>query len=56
MLEMERRRLTQEGKSPAEVNIAVKAFVEFYSLYLMNAMTPGQVISQHPEDVYKRQP
>jgi alpha-beta hydrolase superfamily lysophospholipase len=49
MLEMERRRLTQEGKSPAEVNIAVKAFVEFYSLYLMNAMTPGQVISQHPE-------
>jgi len=44
MLEMERRRLTQEGKSPAEVNIAVKAFVEFYS-----------PVSYTHLDVYKRQ-
>jgi len=49
MLEMERRRLTEEGKSPAEVNSAVKAFVEFYSLYLIKGMTPGQVIAEHPE-------
>jgi pimeloyl-ACP methyl ester carboxylesterase len=49
MLELERRRLIEEGKSPAEVNTAVKAFVEFYTLYLMKGLTPGQVIAQHPE-------
>jgi pimeloyl-ACP methyl ester carboxylesterase len=49
MLEMERRRLTEAGKSPAEVNKAVKDFAEFYTLYLMKGMTPGQVIAQHPE-------
>jgi pimeloyl-ACP methyl ester carboxylesterase len=49
MLELERRRLIEEGKSPAEVNTAVKAFVEFYTLYLMKGMTPGQIVSQHPE-------
>jgi pimeloyl-ACP methyl ester carboxylesterase len=49
MLEMERRRLMEEGKPPAEVNAAVKAFVEFYALYLIKGMTPGQIITQHPE-------
>ena len=49
MLEMERRRLTEDAKSPAEVNTAVKAFAEFYTLYLIKGMTPGQVIAQHPE-------
>jgi pimeloyl-ACP methyl ester carboxylesterase len=49
MLDMERRRLIEEGKSPADVNTSVKAFVEFYTLYLMKGMTPGQAISQHPE-------
>ncbi len=49
MLELERRRLMEQGKSPAEVNTTVKAFVEFYTLYLMKGMTPGQVIAQHPE-------
>ncbi len=49
MLDLERRRLMEEGKSPAEVNTAVKAFVEFYTLYLIKGMTPGQVITQHPE-------
>ncbi len=49
MLDLERRRLTEEGKAPAEVNTAVKAFVEFYTLYLMKGMTPGQVITEHPE-------
>ena len=48
MLELERRRLTGAGKSPAEVNAALKAFAQFYLLYL-NGMTPGQVIVQHPE-------
>ena len=49
MLELERRRLIEEGKSPAEVNAVVKAFVEFYNLYLIKGMTPGQIVSQHPE-------
>lgn len=49
MLEMERRRLTEEDKPPAEVNAAIKAFAEFYALYLMKGMTPGQILTQHPE-------
>jgi pimeloyl-ACP methyl ester carboxylesterase len=49
MLDLERRRLTEAGKSPAEVNTAVKAFAEFYTLYLMKRMTPGQIITDHPE-------
>jgi pimeloyl-ACP methyl ester carboxylesterase len=49
MLDLERRRLIEEGKPPAEINTAVKAFVEFYILYLMKGMTPGQIIAQHPE-------
>lgn len=49
MLELERRRLVAERKTPAEVNSAVKSLAEFYTLYLMKGMTPGQVIAQNPE-------
>ena len=49
MIDLERRRLLEEGKSPAEVTSTVKSFVEFYTLYLMKGMTPGQAIAQHPE-------
>jgi pimeloyl-ACP methyl ester carboxylesterase len=49
MLDLERRRLMEEGKSPANVTISVKAFVEFYTLYLMKGMAPGQIINLHPE-------
>jgi alpha-beta hydrolase superfamily lysophospholipase len=49
MLELERRRLTAAGKTPAEINTAVKAFAEFYDLYLIKGMAPGQIIVQHPE-------
>ena len=49
MLEMERRRLTSAGKSPGEINLAVKAFTQFYALYLIQGMTPGQIVEQHPE-------
>src|SRR5262249_18650164 len=49
MLELERRRLMREKKSPAEINDTMKAFTEFYSLYLIKGMTPGQVLAQHPE-------
>ena len=49
MLELQRRRLTGEGKSPAEVNTSAKVFADVYNLYLLKGMTPGQVIAQHPE-------
>lgn len=49
MLENERVRLTSEGKSPAEVNDAVKAFTQFYDLYLIQRQTPGEIIAQHPQ-------
>ena len=49
MLELERGRLTEAGKAPAEVNSAVKVFAEFYDLYLVKRMTPGQVVAEHPE-------
>lgn len=49
MLDLERRRLMEEGKSPSEVNTSIKAFVDFYTLYLTKGMTPGEIIAQHPE-------
>jgi pimeloyl-ACP methyl ester carboxylesterase len=49
MLELERGRLTRAGQTPAEVNSRVKAFTEFYNLYLIRGMTPGDVVAQHPE-------
>ena len=49
MLDLERRRLVTEKKSPGEVNRDVKSFAEFYSLYLLKGMTPGEIIAQHPE-------
>ncbi len=49
MLELERRRLTAQDWSPAEVNREVKGFAEFYSLYLIKGMTPGEIVAQHPE-------
>jgi pimeloyl-ACP methyl ester carboxylesterase len=50
MLENERVRLSMDKKlSAANVNDAVKAFTDFYSLYLIHRMKPGEVIAQHPE-------
>jgi pimeloyl-ACP methyl ester carboxylesterase len=49
MIEHERRRLTAAGKSASETNDGVKAFAQFYDLYLNQGMTPGQAIAQHPE-------
>jgi pimeloyl-ACP methyl ester carboxylesterase len=49
MIDLERRRLLEAGKSPAEVNSSVKEFIDFYNLYLMKGFTPGQVMAQHPE-------
>jgi pimeloyl-ACP methyl ester carboxylesterase len=49
MLEMERMRMMHEGKSAGEVNQGMKAFSEFYDLYLNRGMTPGEALAQHPQ-------
>ena len=50
MLENERVRLTGDKKlSAADVNDSVKAFTDFYSLYLIHRMKPGEIIAQHTE-------
>jgi len=50
MLENERVRLTKDKKlSAAEINDAMRAFTDFYSLYLLHRMSPGEIIAQHPE-------
>ncbi len=49
MLEMERLRLTDAGKSAADVSDAMKVFSQFYDLYLIQGHTPGEVIRQHPK-------
>lgn len=49
MIENERVRLVSEGKSAAEVNDDVKAFTQFYDLYLVQGQTPGEVLRQHPQ-------
>jgi pimeloyl-ACP methyl ester carboxylesterase len=45
MLEMERVRLTKAGKSPGDVNSAIKVFTEFYGLYLIRGMAPGEIVA-----------
>jgi len=42
----ERRRLVLSGAKPAEVNAAMKAFVGFYDLYLLQGLTPAQAIAK----------
>jgi pimeloyl-ACP methyl ester carboxylesterase len=49
MIDLERRRLAASGKSPAEVNATLKQFIDFYDLFLIKGLTPGEVIKQHPE-------
>ena len=41
--------MTATKQTPAEVNAAIKAFTEFYNLYLIRGMKPGEVVAQHPE-------
>jgi uncharacterized protein len=49
MLELERRRLTSEKKPPGEIGRAMQAYSEFYDLYLNDGMTPGAILSRHPD-------
>ena len=48
MIEHERRRLALKGASRAEVTRQVKLFEKFYSLYLIDKMTPGEAIAREP--------
>jgi pimeloyl-ACP methyl ester carboxylesterase len=48
MLELERRRLELAGRTPAEINDAMRGFSEFYSMYLSQKLTPAEVIRQRP--------
>ena len=49
MLEIERRRLTLAGRSPAEINTLMKSVEQLYSAYLLNRQRPQQIFEQHPE-------
>ncbi|HYM43151.1 MAG TPA: alpha/beta hydrolase [Steroidobacteraceae bacterium] len=49
MLEYERRRLTLAGTSPGEINATLARYETFYELYLIEGMTPGEVLRRHPE-------
>jgi pimeloyl-ACP methyl ester carboxylesterase len=49
MLENERVRLTGSNRPPAEVNQAIRSFTEFYRLYLIEGLKPGEVLAKHPE-------
>jgi pimeloyl-ACP methyl ester carboxylesterase len=49
MLAIERGRLALSGSTPAQVNEAMKKFTEFYQMYLIQKMTPGQVLAKKPE-------
>jgi len=49
MLELERGRLTRAGQAPGDVNSGVRAFTEFYNVYLIRGMTPGDVVAQYPQ-------
>ncbi|MEP6936809.1 MAG: alpha/beta fold hydrolase [Chthoniobacterales bacterium] len=49
MMEIERRRLTFEGRSPEEVNNAMKGAAAFYTDYLINEQTPGEILKRHPD-------
>lgn len=48
MLELERRRLELGGRTPTEINDAMRGFSEFYSMYLNQKLTPAEVIRQRP--------
>lgn len=49
MLEIERRRMTLEGKPATEIHRAIRGYADFYSLYLGQRLTPGEVIARRPD-------
>jgi pimeloyl-ACP methyl ester carboxylesterase len=49
MLEIERNILQLSGRSPGDVNAAMRGISRFYTEYLLSAHTPSQVLGSHPE-------
>lgn len=49
MLEIERRRLTLEGRAPGEVNRLLQSYAELYALYLGQRLTPEEVVARRPD-------
>jgi pimeloyl-ACP methyl ester carboxylesterase len=49
MMELERRRLFLDGKSPGEITQAMQGYANFYTHYLIHKQTPAEVIRRMPE-------
>ena len=49
MLEIERRRLRFAGRSPSQVNAAMRGLADFYALYLNGGMMPRAIAGQRPD-------
>jgi pimeloyl-ACP methyl ester carboxylesterase len=49
MIELERRRLTLSGKSPAAVSDKMRGYVELHALILNGRRTPGDVVRERPD-------
>jgi pimeloyl-ACP methyl ester carboxylesterase len=49
MLEIERRRLSLAGHTPAEVNTLMKSVESLYSAYLLKRQLPQQIFRKRPE-------
>jgi pimeloyl-ACP methyl ester carboxylesterase len=49
MLEHERRRLALIGRTPGEINGAMAHYETFYQLFLIERLTPGEIVRRHPE-------
>ncbi|MGH9440979.1 MAG: FISUMP domain-containing protein [Thermoanaerobaculia bacterium] len=58
MMEFERRQRMLSGRSPGDVNDAMRRVEELYDLYLNRGMTPGAVVKARPDlaDVYSDDP
>lgn len=49
MLEHERRRMRLSGLSEPDITNRIRQYATLYDLYLNGKLTPGRIISQHPE-------
>ncbi len=49
MLEIERRISFLSGDTPAETNNKMRLWSKFYSYYLNDKMTPGEILEKYPE-------
>ena len=48
MMEIERRRLTLEGRAAADINTAMKSVAALYSAYLIEGTAPQQIFARQP--------